>query len=84
MTIPNNLKNPTGNMWEHAKDLATKLMLEEKISKPDGYKSQLFFVSESYFRVNSRNNDTQYKMDNNWVNIKNVKNIGGNVFFDLK
>ena len=83
-TMPDNLKKPSGELWEHAKELATKLILNMSISKPKGYKSQLFFVGEAYFKSHSRENGTQYQMSGNWVNIKNVKNIGGNVFFDLK
>ncbi len=84
-TIPDNLKNPSGEYWKHAKQLAAKLMVGEKITPPSGYKSQLFFVSKAWYNNNTRksNGKLQYKMDGKWVNIKNSKNIGGNVFFDL-
>ena len=84
-TIPENLKNPSGEYWKHAKQLAAKLMVGESITAPNGYKSQLFFVSKAWYDKNTRKSGgkLQYKMDGKWINIKNSKNIGGNVFFDI-
>lgn len=60
-------------------------MIGENITVPNGHTSQLFFVSKSWYDKNTRKSggNLQCKMDGKWINIKNLKNVGSNVFFDI-
>lgn len=81
----NDAKNPDNmyGMWVHAKKLAAKLMLGQAISPPSGYVGQLFFRSKNNFEKNVTNwNKTAGTGVFGGKDIKNIKQIGGNVFFD--
>jgi RHS repeat-associated protein len=85
MKIPNDVKNPSGSKWKHAKELAARMMMNLSISKPAGCVGQLYFYSSYGWAKVSRKykGKMQYKMDGDWKNIKDIKQIGGNTFFNL-
>ena len=82
VSSPNNMYG----MWSHAKDLAARIMTLNSISKPTGYKGQLFYRANYYLnngRKRTSGGKTQFNLEGKWTNVKNVKKIGGNTFFDL-